>query len=201
MTDHQSFLIGGRWTPPAGSARRAVRNPSTEEIAGSVPEATAEDVDRAVEAASAAFEPWSRTSPAERADALRRLQRGVLRHRQELAELIATEVGAPLRMALEVHVAVPARVLGSYARLVEAYPWREEAGRSLLLREAAGVAGCITPWNFPLHQAVAKVAAALAAGCTVVLKPSEITPLTAFRFAEIVHEAELPAGVFNLVCG
>lgn len=199
--DHTAFFIDGRWVEAVGHDRRPVINPTTEEVAGSVPEATAEDVERAVSAAAAAFDNWSTTPPAERADALRRLQRGVLRHRQELAELIATEVGAPLRPALEVHVAMPARVLGSYARLVEAFPWREESGRSLVLREAAGVAGCITPWNFPLHQAVAKLAPALAAGCTVVLKPSEITPLSVFRLAHIVEEAELPPGVFNLVCG
>jgi acyl-CoA reductase-like NAD-dependent aldehyde dehydrogenase len=200
-TRYPDFFIDGRWQSAAGDERRTIIDPSTEEAVGEVPEGSAEDVHRAVEAASRALPAWATTPPAERADALKRLQRLVLRNRSDLAATITHELGAPQRLALDVQVAVPARVLGAYARHAADFLWREEVGNSRVLREPAGVAGCITPWNYPLHQAVTKVAAALAAGCTVVLKPSEITPLCIFQFARLVEEAELPPGVFNLVCG
>ncbi|MDY7094828.1 MAG: aldehyde dehydrogenase family protein [Acidobacteriota bacterium] len=200
-TRHSHFFIDGRWQEASGGERRPVLDPTTEEVVGEVPEGTAEDVDQAVEAAARAFPGWAATPPAERGAALKRLQRLVLRHRGELAETLTAELGAPQRLALDIQVAVPARVLGAYARHAADFPWQEEVGNSRVLREPAGVAGCITPWNYPLHQAVTKVAAALAAGCTVVLKPSEITPLCIFQFARLVEAAELPPGVFNLVCG
>ncbi len=201
MKIHSAFYIDGTWQTPSGSATRDVINPSKEEIAGRVPEGTADDVDRAVAAARKAFESWSVTSPDERAALLTALKMGIRKRQEDLALTIATELGMPLPMARTVQVGMPSAVMGSYARILGDFPWEEEIGNSLVVREPVGVVGCITPWNFPLHQIVAKVAPALAAGCTVVLKPSEITPLTAFLLAEIVHQAGVPAGVFNLVSG
>jgi len=201
MKSYDKFFIGGQWIAPAGSDTREVINPSNEEVIGRVPEGTAADVDAAVAAARAAFEGWSTTPLEERTDFLKKLQRGIRERQDELAALIASELGMPLPMAKNVQVALPAMVMGSYAKIAHEIPWEEEVGNSLIVREPVGVVGCITPWNFPLHQVVAKVAPALAAGCTVVLKPSELTPLTAYALAEIADQAGLPAGVFNLVCG
>jgi acyl-CoA reductase-like NAD-dependent aldehyde dehydrogenase len=201
MKTYDKFYIGGQWTTPAGSDTRDVINPSNEQVIGRVPDGTAADVDAAVAAARAAFEGWATTPLEERTDFLKKLQRGIRERQDELAELIASELGMPLPMAKNVQVALPAMVMGSYAKIAHEFPWEEEVGNSLIVREPVGVVGCITPWNFPLHQIVAKVAPALTAGCTVVLKPSEVTPLTAYALAEIADEAGLPAGVFNLVCG
>ena len=202
MKVYDSFYIDGAWRKPAGSDTREVINPSTEEVCGRVPEGTAEDVDRAVAAARKAFESWSTTRPEERAALLVALKQGIRQRQEELAVTVATELGMPLPMARAVQVGMPSAVMGSYARILGEFAWEEEVGNSLVVREPVGVVGCITPWNFPLHQIVAKLAPALAAGCTVVLKPSEVTPLTAFLLAEIVRRGrESPAGVFNLVCG
>ena len=201
MLTFDKHYIGGRWVEPRGDGRIEVINPSTEEVAGSVPEGTAEDAEAAVEAAAEAFESWSQSSPEERAEALQGLRRGVLARQDELAETIATELGMPLPMAKNVQVMLPAAVLGSYARLLGDFEWEETVGNSLVVREPVGVVAAITPWNFPLHQVVAKLAPAVAAGCTVVLKPSEVAPLCAYQLAEIADEAGLPAGVFNVVCG
>ncbi len=201
MKKFDQFYIDGAWVPPAGSETREVINPSTEEVAGRVPEGTAEDVDRAVAAARRAFEGWAETPVERRAELLHALKQGIKDRQEELAETIAAELGMPLPMSRAVQVAMPATVMGSYARIVGEFPWQEQVGNSLVFREPVGVVGCITPWNFPLHQVVAKVAPALAAGCTVVLKPSEVAPLCAFMLAEIVHQVGLPPGVFNLVCG
>ena len=201
MKVYDSFYIDGGWCKPAGNETREVLNPSNEEIAGRVPEGTAGDVDRAVAAARKAFESWSQTAPEARAAVLVALKQGIRQRQEELALTVATELGMPLPMARTVQVGMPSAVMGSYAKILGAFPWEEEVGNSLVVREPVGVVGCITPWNFPLHQIVAKVAPALAAGCTVVLKPSEVTPLTAFLLAQIVDEAEVPAGVFNLVSG
>jgi len=201
MKIYDKLYIDGAWQSPSQGTTRDVINPSTEEVCGRVPEGTAEDVDRAAAAARKAFPGWSTTPVEERADILQKIKMGIRTRQDELALTIATELGMPLPMAKAVQVGMPSTVVGSYARLLREFPWQEEVGNSLVLREPVGVVGCITPWNFPLHQITAKVAPALAAGCTVVLKPSEITPLTAFALAEILHEAGLPAGVFNLVSG
>ncbi|MCH9647707.1 MAG: aldehyde dehydrogenase family protein [Deltaproteobacteria bacterium] len=201
MKIFEQFYIDGQWTDPASNQTREVINPSTEESAGRIPEGTPEDVDRAVSAARAAFEGWAATSVEERAEFIQQLKQGLRARQEELAQTVAAELGMPLPMAQAVQVGLPTTVMGSYARLVREFPWEEQVGNSLVVREPVGVVGCITPWNFPLHQVVAKVAPALAAGCTVVLKPSEVTPLSAFLLAEIVHQVGLPPGVFNLVCG
>ncbi|MFJ6631629.1 aldehyde dehydrogenase family protein [Streptomyces sp. NPDC091376] len=201
MKAHDGMYIGGTWRPAATADTIAVVNPADEQIMAHVPAGTPDDVDAAVRAARAAFPGWAATAPADRAARLAAL-RDVLAARQgEIAETVTTELGAPPKLAATVHAGLPLLVAGSYAELAATYAFEEEVGNSTVLHEPVGVVGAITPWNYPLHQIVAKVAPALAAGCTVVLKPAEDTPLTAQLFAEAVDEAGLPAGVFNLVTG
>jgi acyl-CoA reductase-like NAD-dependent aldehyde dehydrogenase len=195
------LYIGGSWIQPRSSETIDVVNPATEETLGRIPAGDATDVDAAVSAARRGFEVWSTRSVDERAQALESLTTGLQEHADEMAQLIATEMGAPLKIASRVQVALPLSVLRSSSQTLREFSFEERMGNSLVVREPIGVVGCITPWNYPLHQVVAKVAPALAAGCTVVLKPSEVAPLTAFRFAELIDKAELPPGVFNLVSG
>ncbi|HKP87594.1 MAG TPA: aldehyde dehydrogenase family protein [Blastocatellia bacterium] len=201
MKVYDKLYVNGEWVEPAGSGVLEVINSTTEEVMGRIPEGTPEDVDRAVAAARAAFDSWSTTSAEERAGFLQRVSQGLSARKNEIAAIIASEVGMPLPLATAVQAGMPAMVMGSYAKLLGEYSFEEQVGNSLVVKEPVGVVGCITPWNYPLHQVVAKVAPALAAGCTVVLKPSEVAPLTAFALAEIIDEAGLPAGVFNLVTG
>jgi aldehyde dehydrogenase (NAD+) len=196
-----SLFIGGTWPAPSGPDRLTVVNPATEQELATVPAGTPADVDRAVAAARAAFPAWAVTPPAERAAALARLADALDARVETVAALIATEVGSPLKFARAVQAGLPPTVLRSYAELLPGYAFEERVGNSLVLREPVGVVGAITPWNYPLHQVVAKVAAALAAGCTVVLKPSEVAPLSAYVLAELAVETGLPAGVLNIVPG
>ena len=196
-----SVFVGGRWEPPSGSDRLTIVNPTTERELAAVPAGTAADSDRGVAAARAAFPAWSATPPAERAALLGRLADGLAARAEGIATLIATEVGSPLKFARSVQAGLPPTVMRSYAELLADYAFEERVGNSLVLREPVGVVGAITPWNYPLHQVVAKVAAALAAGCTVVLKPSEVAPLSAYVLAEAAVEAGLPAGALNVVPG
>src|SRR5712692_2830863 len=201
VTVHDKLYLNGEWVEPAGNGMLDVINSTTEEVMGRIPEGTTEDINRAVAAARAAFNSWSATSPAERAGLLQKISAGLAARQNEIAAVIASEVGMPLPLATAVQAGMPAMVMGVYAKLLGEFSFEEQIGNSLVVKEPVGVVGCITPWNYPLHQVVAKVAPALAAGCTVVLKPSEVAPLTAFILAEIVDEAGLPAGVFNLVSG
>jgi len=195
------FYIGGQWVTAPGGNPLEVVNPSTEQVIASVPAGTADDVDAAVVAARVVFEDWAATAPAERAVLLSAAADALEARKDEVAALISSEMGTPLPFSLAVQVGNPITVLRSYATLLETYPFEEQVKNSLVVREAIGVVACITPWNYPLHQVVAKVAAALAAGCTVVLKPSEVAPLSAFVLAELFEQVGLPAGVFNLVTG
>ena len=197
----ERVYIDGRWIAATGSGVSRVTDCTTELQLGQTPMCSAADVDAAVRAAAAAFPAWARTTPAERAGCLRAIRDALAARSEELAALIAAEVGTPLRIARRVQVGLPLVVLESYAGLVSDYPFEEVVGNSAVIREAAGVVAAICPWNYPLHQAVAKVAAALAAGCTVVLKPSQVAPLSAFVLAEAIDAAGLPAGAFNLVTG
>ncbi|MEK6325494.1 MAG: aldehyde dehydrogenase family protein [Acidobacteriota bacterium] len=201
MSVHDKLYVNGGWAEPAGKGMLDVINSTTEEVMGRVPEGTPEDINRAVAAARAAFDSWSATSAVERAGFLEKISAGLAARQSEIAAIIASEVGMPLPLATMVQAGMPAMVMGSYAKLLGDYSFEEQIGNSLVVKEPVGVIGCITPWNFPLHQVVAKISPALAAGCTVVLKPSEVAPLTAFILAEIIHDAGLPAGVFNLVTG
>jgi aldehyde dehydrogenase (NAD+) len=198
---HDKLYINGEWVAPAGKGMLDVINSTTEEVMGRIPEGLPEDVDAAVAAARAQFEQWSSTAVEERAKYLQRISEGLAARQNEIAAIISSEVGMPLPLATAVQAGLPAMVMGSFAKLLAEYKFEEQVNNSLVVREPIGVVGCITPWNYPLHQVVAKIAPALAAGCAVVLKPSEVAPLTAFILAEITAEAGLPAGAFNLVTG
>jgi acyl-CoA reductase-like NAD-dependent aldehyde dehydrogenase len=197
----EQLYIGGEWVKPAGDGTIEVVNPTTEEPLGTVPEGTPEDVDRAVAAARKAFEGWAATSVEERAHALEAIAHGLGERMDELAELIAREVGMPVKLAKVIQAALPRTDFASMPQVMRETAWEERVGNSLLVREPIGVVGAITPWNYPLHQIAAKVAPALAAGCPVVVKPSEVAPLNAFVLAEVVDQVGLPAGAFNLVTG
>lgn len=201
VLEHKNFYIDGAWWQASGDETTEVVNPATEQVIATVPAASAKDVDAAVAAARAALPGWSRTTPAERKAFLDRLHQGLVERADEIAATVTAEMGAPRQLSARVQAGLPIAVAESYARLLETYEFEECIATSLVVKEPVGVVAAITPWNYPLHQVVAKVAAALAAGCTVVLKPSEVTPLNAYLLAEIVDAIVLPAGVFNLVPG
>ena len=201
MKSYDKLFINGRWIAPRGGEYIEVINPSTELVIGRIPAATAADVADAVSAARAAFAGWAATSVAQRTAVLQRLSQLLLDRADEIARTITTELGMPLKLAQRIQAGLPPAVMDSFAKLLSEYQFEEQIGNSLVIREPVGVVGCITPWNYPLHQVVAKVAPALAAGCTVVVKPSELAPLSIFLLAEIVEQADLPPGVFNLVSG
>lgn len=201
MSAHDDMYLDGSWRPAEGKDRIDVVNPADEQVIGTVPAGTAADVDAAVRAARAALPGWAATAPAERAKYLTALRDALAARQTEIAATITAELGAPTGFAQRVHTGLPIAVAGSFAELAASYPFEEKIGSSVVLHEPVGVVGAITPWNYPLHQIVAKVAPALAAGCTIVLKPAEDTPLTARLFAECVDAAGIPAGVFNLVTG
>ena len=195
------LAIGGAWVAPASTGTIAVENPATEEVIGSVPEGTPADVDAAVAAARAAFDGWAAMPLPERGAILDRLHAALAARADDIACTVGLELGTPLKVAKSVQAGLPLTVLRGYVDLAARPVEPETIGNSLVLHEPAGVVGAITPWNYPLHQAVAKVAAALAAGCTVVLKPSELTPLTAYLLMDAAEEARVPPGVLNLVPG
>jgi acyl-CoA reductase-like NAD-dependent aldehyde dehydrogenase len=195
------IFIGGEWVEPSGADPIEVVNPTTEEGLGTIPGCTPVDVDRAVAAAREAFESWSQTSRETRAGYIAAIAEGLGGRAEEIAATITQELGMPLKLSSIIQVGLPTSQFASMPKLMEEVAWEEEIGNSRVLREPVGVLGAITPWNYPLNQIAAKVAPALAAGCTVVLKPSEVTPLNAFLLAEVVEAAGLPAGVFNLVTG
>jgi aldehyde dehydrogenase (NAD+) len=201
MQVRDGMYIDGAWVASTGSDTIDVVNPTTEQVIATVPAGTVADVDRAVAAARRAFPSWAATSPDERSKYLSRLQEALTARADEVAAAITADMGAPKKIAQAVQTGLPITTLGAYASLLTTYDFEEQIGNSLVVREPIGVVGAITPWNYPLHQVVAKVAPALAAGCTVVLKPSEVAPLGVLAFADIVHEVGLPAGVFNLVTG
>ncbi|MCU1354488.1 MAG: aldehyde dehydrogenase, partial [Acidimicrobiales bacterium] len=201
VRDQDKLYIDGAWVPSTGTGSIDVINASTEEVMGRIPDGTAADVDRAVTAAKAAFDGWSQTSPQDRAKFVQAMSEGIGARNQELAEVMCGEVGMPMFLSQIVQAGLPQATSASIPAIVDEFPWEEQVGNSLVVKEPVGVVGCITPWNYPLHQIVAKVAPALAAGCTVVLKPSEVAPLNAFILAEIIDGIGLPPGVFNLVSG
>ncbi|MFJ3056311.1 aldehyde dehydrogenase family protein [Herbaspirillum sp. NPDC087042] len=197
----EQLYIDGQWLAPEGRERAAVVCPATEEILCEIALGDARDVERAVQAARRAFPAWSATPTAQRAATLARLH-GLLLERTELfAQALTLEMGAPISYARSAHVPLAAEHLRVASENLASYPFIRPRGTTAILREPIGVCALITPWNWPIYQITAKVGPALAAGCTVVLKPSELSPLSALLFAEIVHEAGIPAGVFNLVNG
>lgn len=198
----EDFYINGEWVAASPAARRLeVENPATEESVGTIALGTEDDADRAIRAARAAFPAFSATPVADRIALLRRVHEVYLARAEDLARAVSTEMGAPLAFAREAQVPAGEVHLAATVEAAERFAFEEMRGTTLIQREAIGVVGLITPWNWPLNQIVCKVAPALVAGCTMVLKPSEIAPLSGLVFAEIMHEAGVPAGVFNLVNG
>ena len=201
MQNRSELYINGQWVTPLGKRMIEVFCPTDGRLLATVPEGNARDVDKAVRAARCAFDSWAATPVAERAACLRKIQEALKARTEEIARVITLEMGMPYKLSQRVQVGSPTATFGMYARLLADFPFEETVGNSKILREPVGVVAAITPWNYPLHQIAAKVAAAMAAGCAVVLKPSEVAPFNAFLLAEIMHEAGVPAGVFNLVTG
>jgi len=201
MLNRDQVYIDGAWVAPKGTGTIEVVSPSTEAVIGRIPEATPADVDAAVRAARAAFEGWSATPPRDRGAWLMKIHEQLKACSDELGNIIAGEVGMPLKLATRIQVGSPVHIFAMYAELAGKFEFESKAGSSTILREPVGVVAAITPWNYPLHQIAAKVAPALAAGCTVVLKPSEVAPLNAFALVDAINRAGLPKGVFNLVSG
>lgn len=200
--DHDRLFIDGRWAAPSGGRDGGVVDvidPATETVIGHVPNGSAADVDAAVASARRAFDPL--ISVAERRDRLNRVIAAMEKRLPDIAELITAEMGAPVRIAQTVQTQVPLAVAKGFADVLETFEFEERIGNSLILREPYGVVGAITPWNYPLYQVVAKVLPAIAAGCTVVLKPSNEAPLSVFAFVEACEDAGLPPGTINLVSG
>ncbi|CAM3434003.1 aldehyde dehydrogenase family protein [Nocardioides dubius] len=196
---YETVLIGGRWLPTTETIE--VENPATMQVVGTSGRASVAQVDLAVAAARDALPAWGSLPPEQRATALDRLVDALRGRRRELIDVTVAEVGTPVADATAWHVDLGIELVVSAIRNLRAHRFESEVGNSLLFQRPVGVAACITPWNYPFYQLTAKVAPALAAGCTVVLKPAELTPLSAYLFAEAVEEAGLPAGVFNLLPG
>jgi betaine-aldehyde dehydrogenase len=201
MLVRDKFFIGGQWVAPSAKETIDVHNAGTGEVMGRVPAGTDKDIDAAVAAARTALPSWSETPPAARAEYLEKISAALKARADELAKTIAQEVGMPLKMAGRIQAGLPIANFANYARLLKEFVFEQRVGNSLVVREPVGVVGAITPWNYPLHQITLKVAPALAAGCTVVLKPSEVAPFNAFILAEAAQSAGLPKGVLNVVTG
>ena len=201
MTSYEQHYYDGAWRASSGTETVAVISSATEAEIARVPRGTADDVDKAVKAARRGFEVWSRVPVEDRAQWLEKLAAAMKTRVPQLAEAISHEVGTALGYATKVQVEFPIMMIGMNAKFIREAKLEEELGNSLIIKEPIGVVGCITPWNYPLHQIVCKIAPALAAGCTVVLKPAEMAPVSAFMLAEAAHEIGLPAGVLNIVSG
>ncbi len=201
MADHLNFYIDGAWVAPAEPKPFDVINPATEEPCARISLGSAKDVDRAVKAAKAAFPKFSRTSREERVALLEAIVAAYKKRYDDIAKAISMEMGAPMTLATKAQAATGVGHLNQMIKVLKEFSFEEQRGSTLLAKEPVGVCGFITPWNWPINQIVCKVAPALAAGCTMVLKPSEIAPLNAILFAEVLHDAGVPRGVFNLVNG
>ena len=200
--DHRSaHLINGRWQTAQQPNAIAVINPYSEAEIARIPEATADEVDQAVKAARDAFDSWSSTSLDQRVTLLEALYAELKSREREIAELISSEVGTPLKLCQRMQVPLPLNAVRNTAELLKTLQTEEKLANSLIVHEPVGVVACITPWNYPLNQLVAKAIPAMAAGCTVVAKPSEITPLNAYALAEAIVKVGFPPGVFNMVMG
>jgi len=201
MKIYDCVYIAGKWTKPSKKWPCDVTEAATGDVIGQIPLAGTSEAKAAVKAARQAFDMWSQLDPIERAVWLRRIGEKLHVRGAEIAEIISREVGTPIAFSEYAQAGLPVATFMNAADLAAAFPETERVGHSEVFREPVGVVACITPWNFPLHQVAAKVAPALAAGCTVILKPSEVAPLSAFILAEIIDEVGLPPGVFNLVSG
>ncbi|OGA25241.1 MAG: aldehyde dehydrogenase [Betaproteobacteria bacterium RIFCSPLOWO2_02_FULL_67_19] len=201
MIVRDKLYIGGQWVAPSAALSIDVHRAGDGAVMGTVPAGAAKDIDAAVNAARNALPGWSALPVAQRADCLQKISDGLKARADELAKIIAQEVGMPVKMSARIQAGLPIANFANYARIAREFKFEERVGNSLVVREPVGVVGAITPWNYPLHQIALKLAPALAAGCTVVLKPSEVAPFNAFILAEVIDAAGLPKGVFNLVTG
>jgi acyl-CoA reductase-like NAD-dependent aldehyde dehydrogenase len=201
MLTRDKFYIDGQWATPTTKETIDVHNAGTGAVMGTVPAGGEQDIAAAVRAARAAFDAWNQRPVAERAEFLAKIAAGLKQRAEMLAATITQEVGMPIKLSGMIQAGLPIMTFGNYAKIAGEFKFEEKVGHSLVVRDAVGVVGAITPWNYPLHQIALKVAPALAAGCTVVLKPSEVAPFNAFILADVIHEAGLPPGVFNLVTG
>src|SRR4051812_41144091 len=197
----ENIYVDGGWVPSSGHESIDVVDSTNEEVMATIPAGTPEDVDRAVAAARSAFPGWSATPVDVRAKLLEGVAEGLTARSEEIADAITREAGMAIGLSRRIQIGMPGGSFKSAADLARTFAFEERQGRSLIVREPIGVVGCITPWNYPLNQIAAKVAYAMGAGCTVVLKPSEIAPIDALILAEIVDEVGFPAGVFNVVTG
>ena len=201
MKNYTNHYINGQWVKAKSDKVFEVHDSTSEEVFASVPQGTKAEAEQAVLAARAAFDSWSQLPVETRCVFIDKIVQGLKDRTDEMGTAIAREVGMPIKLAKMIQVGGPVFNWGNAAKVARRFVWEEQVGNSLVVREPIGVVGCITPWNFPLNQITLKVAPALAAGCTVVLKPSEIAPVNAMILAEIIHASGLPAGVFNLVNG
>jgi betaine-aldehyde dehydrogenase len=201
LKKYDSHYINGQWVKAQATQVFEVHDSTTEEVFATVPQGTRAEAEQAVLAARAAFESWSNLPVETRCGYIDKIVEGLKARTDDMGTAIAREVGMPIKMAKMIQVGGPIFNWGNAAKVARRFVWEEQVGNSLVVREPIGVVGCITPWNFPLNQITLKVAFAMAAGCTVVLKPSEIAPVNAMILTEIIHAAGLPAGVFNLVNG
>ena len=201
MQEHTKIYVDGAWVPSTGTGSIDVLDSTNGEVIGRIPNGSAADVEAAAKAAHAAFPEWAAKSVEERAKFSTRISEGLGARMDEIATIVTRETGMPKWLSLIVQAGLPINSFAQAGAIAESYEYETTVGNSLVVREPVGVVGCITPWNYPLHQIAAKVAFAMAAGCTVVLKPSEVAPLDAYILAEVIHDAGVPAGVFNLVTG
>jgi betaine-aldehyde dehydrogenase len=201
MLIRDKLFIGGQWVAPSARDTIDVHSAGTGEVMGKVPAGGERDIEAAAAAAHAALPGWSQTPAEKRAEFLQKISDGLKARADEIAKTIAQEVGMPIKLAGRIQAGLPIANFANYAKIAREFKFEERVGNSVVVKDPVGVVGAITPWNYPLHQIALKVAPALAAGCTVVLKPSEVAPFNAFILAEVVEAAGLPKGVFNLVTG
>lgn len=201
MQEFKKIYMNGKWVAPVGTDVIDVVNPCNEEVIAKVTMANEKDVDRAVEHARAALPSWSKTPVSVRKEFLLKISKALTARQNEIGDTIAREMGMPSALSRMIQVGLPIATLDSFGPILDGYEFEYPMGRTTIAKEAIGVCGFITPWNYPLHQMIGKVAPALAAGCTMIVKPSQIAPLNAYMLAEIMDEIGLPPGVFNLVVG
>ncbi|MGY8860872.1 MAG: aldehyde dehydrogenase family protein, partial [Pseudomonadales bacterium] len=201
MRENRQFYINGEWVDPVSPNSFDVINPATEEVCGHISMGSEADVDKAVAAAKAAFQTFSRTSTQERIELLESCIAVYKKYYLDIADAIREEMGAPHTLATTAQAYTGQGHLEEALRVLRAFEFEEDLGEHRIFKEPIGVCGLITPWNWPINQISCKVAPALAVGCTMVLKPSEVAPLSAYLFAQVMHEAGVPAGVFNMVNG
>ena len=201
MREYLKFYIDGKWVDPVEPRTLDVVNPATEQVSGKIALGSVGDVDKAVKAARKAFTSWSQTTRGQRLDLLQRIADEYHRRTGDLGAAISEEMGAPASLANGFQVGLGAGHLGTAIELLKNFRFEEQRGATLIVRDPIGVCGLITPWNWPMNQIAVKVFPALATGCTVILKPSELAPYSAQIFAEVLHAAGVPPGVFNLIQG